>query len=120
MEDIIDYNEDPAPDNGSRKWIAGMIDAILVIIGAGILFVVLGPHYPRNWFLQSPMFLQVFLFFILYRLLLLLLIGKTIGMLVMRLKFLGGQLLPLSFVERLAVALFVMLNGADYYLENNS
>ena len=119
MEDIIDYKEDPVPENGSRKWIAGMIDAILVIIAAGIVHITLSPQYPGNWFLQTPMYLQVFLLFILYRLLLLLLMGKTMGMLVMRLKFLGGQLMPLSIVERLAVAVFVMLNGADYYPENN-
>ena len=29
MEDIIDYKEDPVPEKGGRKWIAGMMDAIV-------------------------------------------------------------------------------------------
>lgn len=119
MEDIIDYKEDPVPEKGGRKWIAGMLDAIIVFVVCVLTYRFLSVQYASSWVLGVPFELLVFVAFLLYRILLLLVAGKTIGMLVLRLTYLNGHFLPLSLTERLAVSVFVMLNGADYYAEGN-
>ena len=62
-------------------------------------------------------FLIVFLFFIVYRLLCHAIFHKTIGMMLLRLKYLNGDMQPLSARQRLIAAFITQPLSIKYYKE---
>ena len=115
MEDIIDFVEDPKPENGWRKWMAGMFDAVLVL-AICFLWYLLGVDYSVNVLPKTiPFELAVFITFVLYRLVTICLLSKTIGMFAFRLKFLTAEGTQPSLLQRAATAFFIMVKGMDYY-----
>lgn len=117
MEDIIDYKEEPKPEQGIRKWLSGMVDAILVLA-----FCLLGSLVFQDVFIYGalrgvPFPLFVLVTFLCYRFIFLLVFAKTIGMLVFRLKFQTEYFENPGLRDRIAAAFFIMLNGVDYYRE---
>lgn len=115
MEDIIDCHQDPIPENGWRKWSAGMLDAMIVFVFCFPLYYLETDLLIFVMFSEVPFEVLVFMVFLLYRILLLVTFKKTIGMIVFRIQLLNGFNQPLTFWESFTAALFVMINGTDYF-----
>jgi RDD family len=119
MEDQLQdlpIGENPAP--GWKKSLAGLIDAALVIISylaSSILEAV-----PANATLPiAKISLTIMLIFVIYRILFIVILGKTVGMIIFQIRFLTGNEEKLNVWERLMASLFILINGIDYYTENN-
>lgn len=118
MEDIIDYKEDPTPERGWRKWSAGMVDAIFVFVGC-FFWYFLGDEFLeklRPEAVSDVVF--VLIVFLVYRVITIGLLKKTIGMFIFRIKFLNDSMESSTIGERISAAFFVMLHGTDYYRES--
>lgn len=118
MEDIIDFVEEPKPEYGWRKWIAGMFDAVLVL-ALCFLWYSFGMDSSVNMLPKTlPFELVVFVLFMLYRFVTIIILRKTIGMFIFRIRFLNARFHAITMAERVSAAFFVMINGTDYYNEH--
>ncbi|QBN17495.1 RDD family protein [Flavobacterium nackdongense] len=103
-----------------RKNGAGLIDAILVIIFQTALFhyfpkIANAIDFPN---VQSFILFYVLLIFIVYRLITILFLGKTLGMAVLNMKFAKPNQTELSFKEKFLAVLMIYTNTVDcYHLE---
>lgn len=119
MEDQLQdlpIGENPAP--GWKKSLAGLIDAALVIISYLASSII--EAVPANATLPiAKISLTIMLIFVIYRILFIVILGKTVGMIIFRIRFLTGHEEKLNVWERLMASLFILINGIDYYSENN-
>lgn len=116
MKESEDFNftqKKVAKAEALYKNIAGCIDAI------AILFLYLISFVTRISFFiplaDSYKILYIFALFIVYRLVIILITGRTIGMYLLGMTFLKEDQTALNTTEKLCAALMVYLNGIDCY-----
>lgn len=100
-----------------RKNAAGFIDAILVIIFQSVLFhffpkIANAVDFPNA--LSFTLFYAL-LIFIIYRLITILFLGKTLGIAVLNIQFAKRNQTGLSFKEKFLSALMIYTNTVDCY-----
>lgn len=100
-----------------RKNAAGFIDAISVIIFGAALFHYLPIlanliDFPNS---LSSTFFNVFMIFIIYRFTTIFVLGKTLGMAFLNMKFAKPNQTKLSFKEKFLAVLMIYTNTIDCY-----
>ncbi len=99
-----------------RKIIAGLIDAALIL---GTLILALNEMAASVPFNIPVARINPTLLLIiglgLYRFLSILLFNGTVGMKLVKIIFLNGEMEPLNFNEKLLAAFFILYRGVDYY-----
>lgn len=98
-----------------QRLFSGLIDAALAIL---IVFLVVrygvpAPLYQLAVSINPSLFALIML--VLYRVLALVLLGRTTGMFLLGIILLNGSYQRLSIVERLLAAFFILYRGVDYY-----
>ena len=88
--------------NYSRKFFAGLIDAVLTV---GFLISIFPP-------------LPLLISFILYRFITIYFFDSTLGMKVFKLVFLNADEERLNLKEKLLASIFILFEGVDYYQES--
>ena len=97
-----------------RQVFVGLVDTALSI-GVVILLVTRQPEVLYPYLVNVNSTLLVLLFFVVYRLASLTLFNQTIGMRLFHTVLLNGEQQPLTFLEKVAAAFFVLYRGTSYY-----
>jgi hypothetical protein len=98
-----------------KKWIYGLVDAAIVI-GFFLLisrYLPYGPLYKLISSVNPSIFALILL--IIYRLITILPLGATPGMLLFKIKFLTGEEKPPTIGEKILAVFFILTNGIKYY-----
>lgn len=112
--DLIDIGDSPREEvqaNLIKRNLSGIIDAaIVLVLISGTLMLL--PQDIRNKFNNM---LFIFRALALYRLFCILVLNGTLGMKLCRIKLLNDDLTPLSVVEKILAAFFILFKGVAYY-----
>jgi len=104
QESILTDIEDPeAEASNAQRILANIIDFVLELVLL-VLFYWIMPDQLRDFLIRNKpvsTYVVIFLWFTLYRLLTILLLQRTIGMILCRCKYLNENLQPLSLKEKL-------------------
>jgi len=104
QESILTDIEDPeAEASNAQRILANIIDFVLELVLL-VLFYWIMPDELRDFLIRNKpvsTYVVIFLWFTLYRLLTILLLQRTIGMILCRCKYLNENLQPLSLKEKL-------------------
>jgi uncharacterized RDD family membrane protein YckC len=118
MEDEDSFEKkyiDSEPAKPIIKTLCGVIDAFLTfIITKYLLHFVIPINIWEKLTNNSPVLIILICFFI-YRVVCLLTIKKTIGMLFCKVKFLNNRLEKLAFLENILIGFFIAMNGVRLY-----
>ena len=120
MEDHLEeFTEDETLASGWKRFLLGWIDVIIVVaVSIGLQYLLWDSNLlPR---IVQNLTVMTFSMLLIYRLFFVFLIGSTIGMYILNLKLLNGYGEKLNLKERLLAALFVMINGTNYYIKKRS
>lgn len=98
-----------------KKLVAGLIDAALSIAIVVFVFIL----YPSNFSVSVLMNLKlepiILIVFILLRIISIVFLNGTPGMHLLQIRLLNSEEEPASAKEKFFAAVFVMINGVDYY-----
>ena len=95
-----------------KRHIAGTLDAIFVVVLVYIMIFLLAPAgYLGDYFSSINVGIVCFLIFILYRISTILFLSGTIGMLLLRCRYMTDSNIDLTTKEKILAALMVYING---------
>ena len=100
-----------------QRMFINIIDGIMGVVIMVAIYFLLPNELITKLFAITP-FIRYFIILIVvfsYRLICILLMGKTIGMIICRSKYLNNNLLPLSQKERLIAVFAAKQSGIKYY-----
>jgi uncharacterized RDD family membrane protein YckC len=123
MENKDTIFSDINPDETEAGAVQGILTRLIDSVIDFLILFLLYKFVPRDLFLSitngSPFLIFIFVIavFLLSRLLLLMIFGKTIGMMICRIKLLNEQLQPLSTGERLLSLFRTRFSKIRYYKE---
>lgn len=103
-----------------RKLLAGLIDAAIAFGTVYSSLIVFQLDLAIKFANAVTMPMLVLIVFIIYRLFFMVLVNGTPGMHIFQIRLLDGNEKPASLVEKIFAAVFVLLNGADYYDKKQS
>lgn len=95
--------------------LAGLIDAALLIGLYTVLLLFFPSFFATKYISPVPTIVQIYIAFLVYRLMSLFILAGTIGMLTCRIRLLNVEYKPLSFLEKLAAGFFILINSVNYY-----
>lgn len=101
-----------------RLVLAGLIDASLPLALVATVFITKKPEGLYSSLEGINGSLLVLIVFVVYRLLSLLFFRQTLGMKLFRLVLRNGEEQPLTWLENVLAALFVLYRGTHYYTSN--
>lgn len=99
-----------------RKNIAGVLDAVLVLVLANLVAYYLIPaEYIKQYFTILNTWIYIFVAFILYRLTTILFLTSTIGMRILKFRYMTETTVKLTTKEKIFAAFMIYINGVRNY-----
>jgi hypothetical protein len=99
-----------------RKNIAGVLDAVLVFVFANLTaFYLIPGDYVNHYFTPINIGIYFFIVFIIYRLTSILLLTSTVGMRLLKFRYMTETNIKLTKKEKIFAALMIYINGVRNY-----
>ncbi|WP_345094960.1 hypothetical protein [Flavobacterium chungnamense] len=113
MEEFEEFDNGTIKTDSVKKNIAGLIDAIVIIIFYCISYF-LNISYFIN-LIDTFKILYIFAIFLIYRLVSIIIIKRTLGMTLVGIEFSKGDRTELNLKEKLLTIIMVYINGVDCF-----
>src|SRR5687768_6805206 len=108
-------NEEKREASVLRQALAGMIDIVLILVLVSLLFIYQTPQPLYKLVAPINSTLLVFISLIIYRLFCFVIFKGTLGMKILKVNLLNGQLEPLLLMENIMASFFILYKGVAYY-----
>ena len=99
----------------AKQVLVGLVDAFLCLTLAVTLSITKQPAVLYQLMGNGNSSHFVFILFVVYRFISLCFFDQTIGMRLFHVIILNGENQPLTFLEKLLAAIFILYRGTDYY-----
>ncbi len=113
--DDIKVEEVPCPD--LQTWMINLIDGVFVVVILVALYFLIPREAMNRLFAISALVKYILTLFIIfaYRLICILMFGRTLGMVIGRSKYLNSKLLPLTKKEKLTAVFLTIASAIKNY-----